>query len=200
MFGAAIQPHSNGHQGEFEGGVGIPLPLGSALRIDGHAADTLYHAVPASRSRRISLTFRRLKPHAAAYLNASATPPPGVLAHGLKHCQDAATNASPGQGQVLGHPKASSKGKSKSKGQTKAKQKPPMLCNHPRAVSSCKACQASPGGNPPWPATATTTITAATTATATATATATPAVLNVAAKPMPKPCQTSTLHGADPID
>ena len=54
--------------GTFEGEVDLPLPVGSALRLDGAGADLLQHAVPVHTARRISLTFRRVSATASASL------------------------------------------------------------------------------------------------------------------------------------
>ena len=101
----------------------------------GHAANTLFHAVPAARRRRISLTFRRLKPHAAAYLSLGT------------HPADATTDAVPCTRDA---PHASApRGGAQPKTKQGKKPKAPMLCNHPHAVSSCRACAISPGGSAP---------------------------------------------------
>ena len=56
--------------GVFEGDLDLPLPVGSALRLDGLGANLLQHAVPAHTARRISLTFRRVSAAAGASLRA----------------------------------------------------------------------------------------------------------------------------------
>ena len=56
--------------GVFEGDLDLPLPVGSALRLDGPGANLLQHAVPAHTARRISLTFRRVSAATGASLRA----------------------------------------------------------------------------------------------------------------------------------
>mmetsp|Transcript_27413 Transcript_27413/g.86897 ORF Transcript_27413/g.86897 Transcript_27413/m.86897 type:complete len:227 (-) Transcript_27413:31-711(-) len=47
--------------GDFEGeALAVLLPVGSALRLDGAAADAFEHAIPRTREARTSFTFRRL--------------------------------------------------------------------------------------------------------------------------------------------
>ncbi|KAH7566281.1 hypothetical protein JRO89_XS08G0130300 [Xanthoceras sorbifolium] len=46
--------------GEFAGPIGIPLPVGSVLVLNGNAADVAKHCVPAVPSKRISITFRKM--------------------------------------------------------------------------------------------------------------------------------------------
>ncbi|CAK9320735.1 unnamed protein product [Citrullus colocynthis] len=46
--------------GEFSGPIAIPLPVGSALVLNGNGADVAKHCVPAVPTKRISITFRRI--------------------------------------------------------------------------------------------------------------------------------------------
>ncbi|XP_070052278.1 RNA demethylase ALKBH9B-like [Nicotiana tomentosiformis] len=46
--------------GEFAGAIAIPLPVGSVLVLKGNGADVAKHCVPAVRTKRISITFRRM--------------------------------------------------------------------------------------------------------------------------------------------
>ncbi|KAJ4714227.1 oxidoreductase, 2OG-Fe(II) oxygenase family protein [Melia azedarach] len=46
--------------GEFAGSIGIPLPVGSVLVLNGNSADVAKHCVPAVPTKRISITFRRM--------------------------------------------------------------------------------------------------------------------------------------------
>ncbi|TXG59783.1 hypothetical protein EZV62_014356 [Acer yangbiense] len=46
--------------GEFAGSIGIPLPVGSVLVLNGNAADVAKHCVPAVPTERISITFRKM--------------------------------------------------------------------------------------------------------------------------------------------
>eukprot|EP00271_Cylindrocystis_brebissonii_P010525 TRINITY_DN26723_c0_g1_i1.p1 TRINITY_DN26723_c0_g1~~TRINITY_DN26723_c0_g1_i1.p1 ORF type:complete len:939 (-),score=248.54 TRINITY_DN26723_c0_g1_i1:601-3417(-) len=48
--------------GEFGGAAQLMLPPGSVLVLQGNGADLAKHAVPAVKSRRISITFRRMDP------------------------------------------------------------------------------------------------------------------------------------------
>ncbi|TKY58067.1 RNA demethylase ALKBH5 [Spatholobus suberectus] len=47
--------------GEFDGLIAIPLPVGSVLVLNGNGADVAKHCVPAVPTKRISITFRRMK-------------------------------------------------------------------------------------------------------------------------------------------
>lgn len=46
--------------GEFAGAIAITLPVGSVLVLNGNGADVAKHCVPAVRTKRISITFRRM--------------------------------------------------------------------------------------------------------------------------------------------
>ncbi|XXG66122.1 hypothetical protein AAC387_Pa05g3665 [Persea americana] len=47
--------------GEFSGSYSIPLPVGSALVLNGNGADVAKHCVPAVPNKRISITFRKME-------------------------------------------------------------------------------------------------------------------------------------------
>ncbi|KAF3339231.1 RNA demethylase ALKBH5 [Carex littledalei] len=53
--------------GEFLGSTAISLPRGSVLVLSGNGADEAKHCVPAVRSRRISITFRKMDPEKLPY-------------------------------------------------------------------------------------------------------------------------------------
>lgn len=48
--------------GEFEGSFSLQLPIGSVLVLKGNGADVAKHAIPGVSSKRISVTFRKMKP------------------------------------------------------------------------------------------------------------------------------------------
>ncbi|KAJ4962947.1 hypothetical protein NE237_022886 [Protea cynaroides] len=47
--------------GEFSGSIAVPLPVGSVLVFNGNGADIAKHCVPAVPTKRISITFRKMK-------------------------------------------------------------------------------------------------------------------------------------------
>ncbi|KAJ4964539.1 hypothetical protein NE237_016388 [Protea cynaroides] len=57
LFGSSLKIKD---AGEFFGPVKIPLPVGSVLVLNGNGANVAKHCVPAVRSRRISITFRKM--------------------------------------------------------------------------------------------------------------------------------------------
>ncbi|RLN12706.1 hypothetical protein C2845_PM09G02090 [Panicum miliaceum] len=59
LFGSNLRVSA---PGEFTGSIGIPLPVGSVLVLNGNGADVAKHCVPAVPTKRISITFRKMDP------------------------------------------------------------------------------------------------------------------------------------------
>ncbi|XLU33677.1 hypothetical protein S245_069743 [Arachis hypogaea] len=64
LFGKNLQALS---PGEFSGPASIPLPVGSVFVINGNGANIAKHCIPSVKSKRISITFRKMDPKKVPY-------------------------------------------------------------------------------------------------------------------------------------
>ncbi|GAQ77845.1 2-oxoglutarate and Fe(II)-dependent oxygenase superfamily protein [Klebsormidium nitens] len=65
-FGAVMESLD---AGQFSGAFELPLSKGSVCILNGNAADVAKHCIPSVPEPRISVTFRRMKPEKAPYMN-----------------------------------------------------------------------------------------------------------------------------------